>query len=259
MKKLILIIMILCVPMAYPQGYRITSFINDHSNLLTPQDKLIIEPILKDIYDKGLAEYSIVIVNSTDGEDIEGFSYKIAEGNLGDKQTNNGLLLLIAVNDRDYRFEVGRGLEPALPDIIMSRIGRNYIEPNFKDGNYAKGIEEASYAIRDRLFNNTDSQYYKSTGQPEGVNASMVIFIILVIFAIIAIAASSRSTVTEKKGKKKKTDDDFFTAAWLLSSMTRGGRGGLGGSGGFSGGGGFGGFGGGSFGGGGAGGHWNRL
>jgi uncharacterized protein len=231
---------------------KISSYINDYANLLTHEEILTIEPILKECYDRGDAQYAIVIVNSLNGEDIQGYAQRISEGNLGDSKKNNGLLLLIALQDRQYWFNVGRGLEPVLPDIIVARIGRTYLAPNFKEGNYAKGIREASIAINDRLLNNTDSLYYiASEEEDDESTAGWIVFIIIIIVAIIIITAASKST-KPINGAKKKDNNDYFTAAWILGELMKGGKGGSGGFGG----GGFGGFGGGSFGGGGGGGHW---
>jgi uncharacterized protein len=251
MKKIILcLLVVLLLSFAYAQQPKIEYFINDYANLLTGEQKTSIEPILKEIYDSGKAEYAIVIVNSLNGEDIEGYSYKLAEGKLGNKEKNNGLLLLIAVQDRQYRFEVGRGLEPELPDITMGRIGRNYLEPNFKQGDYATGITEASLAISDILLNRTDSNSfgfeYTNEIRVDEVIATFIIVLIIFLFIVFIIVKSS----------KNRKNGDYFFAGWILGELMKGGKGGFGGSGGFSGGGGFGGFGGGSFGGGGAGGHW---
>lgn len=242
MKKYILLFFLL-LPFAFPQ--QIEYFVNDYANLLTYEEIAEIEPVLKEIYDSGVAEYVVVIVNSTNGEDIEGYSYKLAEGNLGDKEKNKGLLLLIALNDRNYRFEVGRGLEPIVPDIIASRIGRYYLETNFKNGDYAKGIMESSLAIKQILLNNTVPQ---ELNDDRAESRAWIIFLIVIIVAIIIIFAASKNT----KPVKGRKSDDYFTAAWILSQMMKGGKGG----GGFSGGGSFGGFGGGSFGGGGSSGRW---
>ncbi|MCM2325687.1 MAG: TPM domain-containing protein [Candidatus Woesearchaeota archaeon] len=246
MKKLVLIFLLL-LPLVHSQ--QIEYFINDYSGLLTDEQIAEIEPVLKEIYDSKKAEYAVVIVDTLDGEDIEGYAYKLAEGNLGDKEKNNGLLLLIALDDRQYRFEVGRGLEPELPDMVVSRIGRYYIEPSFKEGNYAKGIYDASDVIRQILLNGTSPQELENDKGAE--SRAWMIFIIVIIVAILIFSLASKNT-RPVKGRK---DDDYFTAAWILSQMLKGGKGG---SGGFSGGGSFGGFGGGSFGGGGAGGRWNK-
>jgi len=255
MKKSLLLLLLVLLPIAYSQEVKIDYFVNDYANLLTFEQKADIEPILKEIYDSKKAEYAIVIINSLNGEDIEGYSYKLAEGNLGDKEKNNGLLLLIAVDDRKYRFEVGRGLEPIMPDIITGRIGRDYLTPNFRNGDYATGIKEASLAVKAVLFNNTESGYYVNNEISQIdldaiFTVSTIIFIIIVIFFVIIIVSIIKAA---KNGVgKKRNPEDYFFAGWILGELMKGGKGGSGG--GFSGGGG--GFGGGSFGGGGSSGGW---
>ncbi|MEK6916680.1 MAG: TPM domain-containing protein, partial [Nanoarchaeota archaeon] len=192
--KLTGILLIFVILLISAKAYQITYFINDYSGLLSEAEIAEIEPILKEIYDSGTAEYAIVIIDSLEGQDIEGYAYKLAEGNLGDTEKNNGLLLLIALNDRKYRFEVGRGLEPVLPDIIVGRLGRKYIGPNFKIGEYGKGILEASIAIKDILSNNTDSPYYEDK-KPDSLSTGMIIFLILFFvffFLIIFISSSTK-------------------------------------------------------------------
>ncbi|MEM2139329.1 MAG: TPM domain-containing protein, partial [Candidatus Woesearchaeota archaeon] len=228
----------------YKIKYKIEYFINDYSGLLSEQEILEIEPILKEIYDSKIAEYSIVIINSTEGIDIESFSYNLAEGSLGNKEKNNGLLLLIVLDDKKYRFEVGRGLEPLLPDVVVARIGRKYIEENFKNGFYKKGLLETSLAIKEYLFNNTEGIYFKDIKKEVQFekNAELrafIILIILIIIAILIIYLASKNT----RPIKKRDNQDYFTSAYILSTILRGGKN-------------SGGFGGGSFGGGGFSGRW---
>ncbi|MBN2368031.1 TPM domain-containing protein [Candidatus Woesearchaeota archaeon] len=247
MKKYLLLFLILLMPVCFSQEVKITGFINDYANILSSQDKAEIEPILKEIYDSGKAEYAVVTIDSLDGRDIEGYSYELAEGNLGDTEKNNGLLLLVAVQDRQYRFEVGRGLEPELPDIIAGRIGRDYLVPNFREGDYAKGIKEASMAVKDVLLGNTESEYY--VDKEEEIPDEAIIFFIGSTLINIMILVGIFIFIFNLRSKKtgKRDHGEYFTAAWILSQMMKGGRGGFSG-GGFSGGG----FGGGHFGGGGA-------
>jgi uncharacterized protein len=239
---ILLLISLIILPIAAPE--EITQFVNDYPGLLSSDEKSQIEDILKEIYDSGKAEYAIVIVDTLDGEDIEGYSYRLAEGNLGKEGLNNGLLLLVAIEDKQYRFEVGRGIEDVLPDVIMARIGRNYLDPNFRTGAYGKGMHEASMSVRDRLFNQTESPYYEEIVEvPKWAILAIIIIVFLVFFSMIFISVRYNL----KKGRRK--DRDYFTAAWIISQMMKGGKGGFSGGSGGS-------FGGGSFGGGGFSGRW---
>ena len=186
--------------------YGIKGFVNDYADVLTQEQELEIKNILEEMYDSGVAEYAIVTIPSLEGKDITGFAYELAEGNLGDEKKNNGMLLLIAVEDRRYRFEIGRGLEPVIPDIIAGRIGREYIVPNFKEENYYLGIKEASLAVRAVLFENVESEYYVDEEEFDIVTI-LPILIMMVIFLIMMIFAIKQSMKDFKEIEKAKGKD----------------------------------------------------
>ena len=227
-------------------------FVNDYSNIITSEYRVKIEQVLKELYDKDAAQFSIVTVDSLDGQDIEGYAINLVQGKLGNKEKNNGLLLLVAVNDRNYRFEVGRGLEADLNDAKVGRIGRMYLQDNFRKGEYGKGIYEASLAVSSILLNNTQSQYYVGSSEVKPVSYFAPFFIFFIIISLLILLA----VISSIRGIHKYKDKDKFFDAALMAAWLFGGKGRGGFSGGGSSGGGFGGFGGGSFGGGGASGGW---
>ncbi|RMD58041.1 TPM domain-containing protein [Candidatus Woesearchaeota archaeon] len=223
----------------------IKGFVNDYANVLSPSEESDLEIILRELYDSGRAQYSVVTIKSLEGEDIEGKAHKLAEGVLGEREKNNGLLLLVAIEDRKYRFEVGRGLEAELPDIIVGRIGREYLVPAFRKEQYGEGIIRASKAISAILSGELDSNQTSRTASR--LKSQTESYIRISWIAFIAILFLFLFFAQYRKRKRSRPDDsDYLIAAWVLSDMLRGsGRGG-----------GFGGFGGGSFGGGGASGGW---
>lgn len=86
----------------------------------------------------------VLIVPSLHGQDIAAFSLAVAERNrIGRGKLSDGVLLLVAKDDRKARIEVGYGLEGALPDITAGRIIREYMAPKFREGDYAGGIDDA--------------------------------------------------------------------------------------------------------------------
>jgi len=229
------------------------TLVNDYAGVINAQSKAQLSQVLQRLYQNNVAQYAVVIVNSLDGRDIESYAFEIANEVLGDKEKNNGLLLLVAVQDKKYRFEVGRGLEAVLNDAKVGRVGRTYLVPNFRDENYEKGILEASLAIESLLVGDTESEYYQAVSAPDtsagsgGGGFSGFFWLFMLLFILPSMLGGARSY----RGKRKK--DRYFNAA-LMAMFMFGGRGGLGG--GLGGSGGFGGFGGGGFGGGGAGGGW---
>ncbi|MBS3167438.1 TPM domain-containing protein [Candidatus Woesearchaeota archaeon] len=228
------------------------TFVNDYANIIDESTESQLNQILNEIYNSGTAEYSIVTINSLEGKDIESYALNLAQNNLGDKTKNNGLLLLVAVEDRQYRFEVGRGLEQYLTDLESSYIGRDYIETNFKNQDYNKGILDSTLEIQKILF----GEIPPINKAEQKVNFKPLIFII--IFFIIFILSMFYKIWIFKQYNKKMKDKKYFKAAknatiffggWGIGRSMGGSPGGIGSDG-------FGGFGGGSFGGGGASGRW---
>ena len=138
------ILLALFIPLALSEEPTIKTFVNDYANILNDSDEQQLSGLLNQLYSSNTAEFSVVTIKSLEGKSIEAYSLELAQEKLGDKEKNNGLLLLISVDDRAYRFEVGRGLEGDLNDAKIGRIGRTYLVPNFRSGDYSKGVLEAS-------------------------------------------------------------------------------------------------------------------
>lgn len=108
------------------------------------------------------SQFVVFIVTSTGGESIEEFAHRAFNTwKIGRKGQNNGLLLVVAVNDRNLRFEVGYGLEGILPDVSAGRIIRQRITPEFKKGHYFTGIEAGVTDAIDIISGN-EAEYIKS-------------------------------------------------------------------------------------------------
>jgi uncharacterized protein len=256
---LLLIVSLLVLPFIYAEQVEVKGLVNDYADVIDSEYMAGIEKNLNNLYNTNTAQFSVVTIDSLEGQDIESYAFNLAQGNLGDEEKNNGLLLLIAVSDRKYRFEVGRGIEPILNDAKIGRIGRYYLADNFREDDYGKGIYEATLAVKDTLMGDENSDHYigDAVYQPNTqLMSNIMVLVFFVVFFILPIII--RSARYKKKHPNMK-DNDYFNAAFMAAVLFggRGGRGGLGGfSGGGFGGGGFGGFGGGGFGGGGASGGW---
>ena len=120
---------------------QLTRYVTDRAGVLSPGDLDAIERLLSD-YDRSTSQqFVVLIVPSLEGESLEDYSIRVVEQNLiGQKGKDNGLLFLVAVNDRKMRFEVGYGLEPVLTDLVTSMIISDVVAPEFRSGNYAQGI-----------------------------------------------------------------------------------------------------------------------
>ena len=226
----------------------ITGFVNDNANILG-NEKQQIEQVSQQLYNADLAQIAIVTINSLEGQAIEDAALKLAEGKLGTKDKDNGLLLLISVEDREYRFEVGRGLEPIFNDAKIGRYGRDYLVPAFQKGEYGTGVLLVMNEINNELTgkeaeNWSNMKLQSLSGVTKRIQIGMIIvFFIFLIAFIVLIRRSKRLYKNSGLRKRRRSDDRYFWAALIASRMIRGGGGLSGGSGCF------GGFGGGSFGG----------
>ncbi len=107
---------------------------------------------LKDLEAKTTAQVVVLTINSLDGEPIEDFSHQTAvKWGIGQKGKDNGVLITVAVKDHKYRLEVGYGLEAILPDSLVGSLGRQYLVPNFRKGDFAAGIVAAVTEIANKI------------------------------------------------------------------------------------------------------------
>jgi uncharacterized protein len=235
-------------------------YVNDFAHVLTGNTVTQLDDICRQIDQKAHAQIAIVTINSLDGSDIESYAVDLFKNwGVGSKSSNRGVLILLAVNDRRYRIEVGYGLEPILPDGKVGGFGREAV-PLLRQQDYGGAVllmtsrvAEAIAADAGVQLTGTRAASLPREQTERSLSASTIILIVIAVLVVLG---------TPLRG----------VLFWLLlaalgSGSRRGGWGGYrgrgyrgsggGGFGGFGGdGGGFGGFGGGSSGGGGASGSW---
>jgi uncharacterized protein len=128
---------------AEPTFPALTGRIVDDANLLSPADKQALTTDLKALEDKSSDQLVVVTLPSLQGYAIEDYGYQLGRHwGIGTKQLNNGVLLIVAPNERKVRIEVGRGLEPTLTDALSKIIIENAILPRFRAGDFAGGIKD---------------------------------------------------------------------------------------------------------------------
>lgn len=226
--------------------------VNDLADMLTDQEEQQLERKLVAYNDTTSTQIAIVTIESLQGNDVIDYAYRIGEEwGVGQQGKNNGVVILVSKGDRETAIVSGYGMEGVLTDAAASRIQRNHMTPNFRNGNFYGGLEEATTAIIQLAAGEYTGEGGDTGGK--GIGGAVIFFFILffIILPILSAIGRSRRNHFGRKGL------NFWTILWILSHMGGGRRGGGGGwGGGSSGGGGFGGFGGGSFGGGGARGSW---
>ena len=122
--------------------------VTDLTGTLSAQQIDQLDSQLVDLEKRKGAQLVVLMVGSTGEQDIESYSLAVAERNkVGRKGTDDGVLLLVAKDDRRVRIEVGYGLEGAIPDAATARIIREYIAPKFREGDYYGGVHDAVGAL----------------------------------------------------------------------------------------------------------------
>ncbi len=235
----------------------------DKAHLLNALEAQALEKKLIQYADSTSTQIVVVTINTLNGENIALYATEWAhKWGIGQKDKDNGILLLVAKKDRKVTIRTGYGVEHLLTDALSSRIIRKIITPAFKRGKFYKGIDEATSAIISIM--NGEYTETRDFSNSDGIPLPVILFF---IFFILIIVLSIRNGGNSGGGRMYRRNS---TAGNILETiiLSRQGRGGSFGSGGFGGGfggssgggfgsGGFGGgFGGGGFGGGGASGGW---
>ena len=115
--------------------------INDLAGMLSPSAAHALEAALAELERTDATQIVVLTIPSLEGDSLEDFSLRVAETwRIGQKEHDNGALLLVAKKERKIRIEVGYGLEGTLTDLVSGRIIRNVITPEFRNGNFDRGI-----------------------------------------------------------------------------------------------------------------------
>jgi uncharacterized protein len=214
-------------------------WVQDYGNVLELDQEIFLKRKLQAYYDSTSTEIAIVTEYSLDGDDIFEYSHRLAEAwGIGKEGKDNGILIYAAIHDKKVYIQVGYGLEGAVPDAYAKRIINEHLRPNFREGRYGKGFNEAT----DVIIKLAEGEFVFDDKPPkEGIPIWVIILIILVLLFFFSSGGNSGRTY-------KHSPTSSRPPFWLGGGGSSFGGGGSGGFGG--------GFGGGSFGGGGAGGSW---
>jgi len=132
----------------FPERPNPPKLVNDFANILGDGEELRLEKKLLAYNDSTSTQIAVVTINSLNGNDIGDYSFRLAEKwEIGQKGKDNGVLMLVAMEDRKMFIATGYGLEAVIPDAFAKRIIENYMMPNFRNNNYYKGIDEATSVI----------------------------------------------------------------------------------------------------------------
>jgi uncharacterized protein len=210
-------------------------WVHDEAGVLSGGAVVQLEAILNAERDSTSNQIAVLVIRSLEDDAIEDYALRVAEAwGLGKKDRDNGVLLLIAMEDRQMRIEVGYGLEGVLTDAVSSQINRNEIAPHFRQGDFDAGITAGVMAIIRAIAGEYVNDEVKTPRRTSRRSPWPTLLILIVI-----IFLSSR----RGRGGRGGRGGGYWSsgAGWMGMGGFGGGGGGFGGGGSFGGGGGFGG------------------
>ncbi len=212
-----------------------SGWVNDYASVMEPGAEAKLSSLIGELEEKTSAEITVVTLKSLEGNNIDDFTNRLFEQwGTGKKEKDNGVMVLVSLNDRKARIETGYGIEPLVPDAMAGRIIRQAMTPYFKEGDYSGGIISGVLNIAAIIASDAGAEltgnYAPERKQAEGRGKRSIFGL---IFFLLMIPV-------------------FIRHPWMLLFFMGGGGGRGFGGGGFGGGG----FGGGLSGGGGASGGW---
>ena len=243
---------------AQPKFPPLTGRIVDEAGLLKSDDLAAIGTDLKALEAKSSDQLVIYTTKSLQGYAIEDFGYQLGRTwGVGQRGVNNGVLLIVAPNERKVRIEVGRGLEPYLTDAMTKLIIENAILPAFRRGDFAGGIRAGVHDITSVMLGDSDAVKQRlSSGAKRNTNAAQDNFafylLVFFIFAAVFMVWIQQQQMAHplKPGQRRRSNGWSAGPSWGSSSSSwSSGSSSSDSGGGFSGGGG-------DFGGGGSSGSW---
>jgi uncharacterized protein len=236
---------------AEPTFPALTGRIVDDAGLLKPADRAAIETELATLEQKSTDQVAVVTVPSLQDYPIEDYGYQLGrKWGIGQKGKDNGVLLIVAPNERKVRIEVGRGLEPVMTDAMSSLIIQNAILPEFRRGDFSAGIRAGVRDINAVLLGDAEGVKERARQASNDLDfwqiVTIIFWICVVLFVLFSIVQSINNSPQAVAGRRGRGGGGpvFIPGGWGGGDF-----GGGGGGGGWSGGGG-------DFGGGGSSGSW---
>ena len=169
-------------------------FVNDYAGLLSNEAKQKLDAKLTQLEKDTTAEVAVVTIKSLQGDTVEDYAVRLFEKwGIGKKDKNNGVLLLVALEDRKMRIEVGYGLEPIITDARAGRIRDEQILPRFKANDYEGGIVAGVDAIEQYIRSGTPPSALEENPVKDIFGGFEVAFFILTIITVYLFGFMARS------------------------------------------------------------------
>ena len=224
--------------------------VTDLTGTLSGTQQQDLERRLREFESRKGSQIAVLMLPSTQPETIEEYSIRVADAwKIGRSKIDDGVILVIAKNDRKLRVEVGRGLEGAIPDAVAKRVVSDVITPHFRSGDFYGGVAAGTGALMKLIEGEPLPAPPAASGAFDhgfDLLTIAVLMAALLIFGFVGVLFALAAGSPRSRGWSSGSRGGWSTGGWSGGDF---GGGGFGGGGGFSGGGG-------GFGGGGASGSW---
>jgi len=169
--------------------------VNDYAGMLSADGKRRIETLAKDLEDHDSTQVVVLTVHSLGGDTIEDFSIRVAERwKIGQKGFDNGVILVVARDERKVRIEVGYGLEGRMTDLVAGRIIRDRIVPEFRSGHFDQGVLQGVTAVAEVVRGEFNAR--PQNGQAASRAEDLLPFALIFIFFVAMLGRVSRGMGT---------------------------------------------------------------
>ena len=197
----------------------LSSPVTDLTQTLTADQRAALESRLRAYEAEKGTQIAVLIVPTTQPETIEQYSIRVADQwKIGRQGADDGVILLVAKNDRSVRIEVGTGLEGAVPDVLANRIISQVIVPRFREGDFAGGINEALTRITALLEGEAlPEPERRSSGQPQGMGGIGNALPVLLMF--VFVGSGILRGILGRVGGASATAGIAGVLMWLLTSV----------------------------------------
>ena len=204
-------------------------YIEDRAGIIDASTKAGLSSRLKSLNEKTGIQMVVLTVPSTEGIAIEEYSIERAQKwGIGQKGKDNGILFVVAVNDKKYRIEVGYGLESVMPDSLAGSIGRQYMVPKFRQGDFSGGINDAANAVIGTVAKAYGTEVEgaapaapvkQSRGKGKSIpSAFFLLFIAIIVLSRIFSPFGRRSFGRRQEGSGSEAADSVAEAVSVVDS-----------------------------------------
>jgi uncharacterized protein len=196
---MVLVFFMLAAPISVADAYpKLQYYVTDLAGALTLEEERAIEELCVIVYESCGAEIAVLVVNTTRPDDINIFATRTFQQNgLGQEGEDNGLLVLVATEDRLWRIEVGYGFEGALPDAKVGDLATTYLVPSLEQGAFYTGIYEVVDHLGGEIIINYDGNSPHDDTSPYPISwIPLTLWQLFVVGAVIvALAVLTRGRI----------------------------------------------------------------